>query len=214
MLLSPRAKVKKLRNPSCKLCPLHEGKDNVCVMGDGLYKLPVFVVGEAPGYQEDKYGKPFVGQTGKLLRSELLKVGLNPSSLYLTNVAKCFPEGTPSEEEARICSNNYLRREIEILNPAFILALGQGAYRILVPGEERIGKARGQLQRGHNNQPVFVTWHPSYVLRNKRELPTFREDLAIFAAMLRLDFGYEIEEGLSTSPEATEFSESESPALA
>jgi uracil-DNA glycosylase family 4 len=180
--------LKRLGDPSCTLCPLHKKANRVCVMGDGLYRHKAFVVGEAPGRQEDARGKPFVGPAGKLLRSELLRAGLNPNRLYLTNVAKCWPQGTPTEEEATICADKYLKQEIMEAKPNWILAVGSTATRVLT-GYERVSEVRGQvLDSCYGVTLVIPTWHPSYVLhRRQSAIYEFREDLAAFVCVVGYD---------------------------
>lgn len=178
-----------VRNKHCELCNLHTKARQVCVMGTGSYRRPVFVVGEAPGFQEDQMGRPFVGRSGKLLRSELSRVGINAEQVYLTNTVKCFPDGPPSEEETEICSGVYLRKELELLKPEWILAVGSPAFRTLTKSTETITSARAQLWdcKMVNGPFVFPTFHPAYVLRNKPKLlNTFQGDLELFAATIQL----------------------------
>lgn len=158
-------------------------------MGTGSFKRSLFVVGEAPGYQEDQMGRPFVGRSGKLLRSELIRAGITPESAYLTNAAKCFPDGTPKDEEVDACSQNYLRKEIETLKPEWILAVGSIPFRALTKRKEGITAARGQLwdcKLGEHEAFVFPTLHPAYVLRRRDMLPVFQGDLELLAAMIEL----------------------------
>lgn len=177
---------RRIRNAHCELCPLSEKAEKVCIMGDGAFRKKVFILGEAPGFQEDKLGKPFVGTAGKLLRSELIRVGISPTSCYLTNTVKCFPDGTPTEEQSNICASHYLSNELSELNPDFILALGNTALRAITRGE-RISEARGQIWEATIGSAfVYPTYHPAYILRNRREMTTFQIDLENFAAMINL----------------------------
>lgn len=168
-------------------CPSCRGKK--IVGGDGSYSLPVMILGEAPGYQENELGKPFVGKAGKLLRSELLRVGLNPMKFYLTNTVKSFPNGTPTDEEAVACADCYLSQEIEILQPRWILALGRIAFQTLTGTDEKITPARGKVYDTHYGEAlVLPTFHPSYILRGgKNAHALFRDDLKTFSAILEID---------------------------
>lgn len=175
-----------IRNKNCKECELYANVKTVCVMGSGSYKRPIFVVGEAPGFQEDQMGRPFVGRSGKLLRSELIRVGIQPESFYLTNTVKCFPDGPPTEEQSRICSEKYLLRELQELQPKWILTVGSPAFKILTKSKESITDARGKLYdcKLQGDAFVFPTLHPAYVLRRKDLLGTFQGDLELFAAII------------------------------
>jgi uracil-DNA glycosylase len=174
-----------IRNKHCKECPLHEKAHTVCVMGTGSFHKPFFVVGEAPGYQEDQMGRPFVGRSGKLLRSELIRAGVNLEKGYVTNTVKCFPDGTPTDDQTRICSHLYLRREIEEMKPQWILTVGTPAFKALTNSKETITNARGQVWEPRFGEGlVFPTFHPAYILYNRKELPTFQGDLEMFAAMI------------------------------
>lgn len=182
-------KLLEIRNKNCKECGLHEKARTVCVMGTGSFKRPVFVVGEAPGYQEDQMGRPFVGKSGKLLRSELIRVGITPEHLYLTNTVKCFPDGPPGEAETKTCSELYLRKEIENLRPEWILAVGSPAFKTLTKSDLKISEARATLFdcKLVEGPFVFPTFHPAYVGRNMKNVyATWQGDLELFAAALDL----------------------------
>lgn len=199
-------RLSKLRNPRCKLCPLHQVAENVCVMGDGTARLPIVVVGEAPGYNEDQQKRPFVGRAGKRLRRELLAVGLNPATLYLTNTVKCFPNGTPDDQQIVTCSTNYLNKELETIRqhfrqPLWILALGAIAFQNLCNTQNRITPSRGKLYDCEYGF-VFPTFHPAYVERAGKEIEGyFRTDLGTFAAASLLDCQGEVrnEEAVGSS---------------
>jgi uracil-DNA glycosylase family 4 len=146
-----------IRNKHCKECPLHEKAHTVCVMGTGSFHKPFFVVGEAPGYQEDQMGRPFVGRSGKLLRSELIRAGVNLEKGYVTNTVKCFPDGTPTDDQTRICSHLYLRREIEEMKPQWILTVGTPAFKALTNSKfGNLGLERG-LCFPRSIRPIFST---------------------------------------------------------
>jgi uracil-DNA glycosylase family 4 len=90
-------------------------------------------------------GRPFVGRSGKLLRSELLRATINPEKCYLTNTVKCYPDGTPAEKEADTCASHYLSSEIRELDPGWILTLGSTAFRTITKSSESITEARGKV---------------------------------------------------------------------
>lgn len=175
-----------IRNKHCKECPLHEKARTVCVMGTGSFHKAFFVVGEAPGYQEDQMGRPFVGRSGKLLRSELLRAGIKAEQGYITNAAKCYPDGTPTDDQARICSEQYLSQEIEELSPEWILTVGSTAFRALTKSKETISNARAKLWdcKLVPGPFVFPTFHPAFIARRRDQLETFRGDLELFAILL------------------------------
>lgn len=157
------------------------------VPGEGSAKLPVMVLGEAPGYYEQEQLRPFVGRAGKLLRSELLRAGINPAQVYLTNTVKFFPSGTPTEEQ--IESQRWiLEEELEILNPAWILPVGKTAFHAVAQSYESITQARGRIYSPKiSDALVFPVFHPAYILRRDDLKPVFRDDLQSFKALLDYD---------------------------
>lgn len=188
---SLKNKLRLIRNSSCELCSLHEGASTVCVPGEGSGRLPVLILGEAPGREEDKRGRPFCGPSGKLLRSELLKAGLPLKKCYITNTVKCYPKGTPTDEQRDICSQNYLRKEIQLLSPKYILAVGGTALSAVFPGH-KISEIRGTLNDSWLNEGfVFPIWHPAYILRNRSKIEEWRIDIENFVALVEVDHGLE-----------------------
>ncbi len=141
---------------NCEKCGLSKTRTQV-VFGDGNIQSKVVFIGEAPGADEDAQGKPFVGRAGRYLNDVLKEVGLPRSEIYITNVVKCRPpeNRTPTLEEIQKCIP-YLIKEIEILNPKMIVLLGKTA-------------ATGVL--------VFLTYHPSYLLRNPSASREYLEDM-------------------------------------
>lgn len=153
-----------IRNPQCTHCALHESTTNVCVMGRGNPRARIMLVGEAPGEAEARTGKPFMGRAGKLLDLLLLSAGLT-GRVYVTNVAKCRPPNnrTPTTNEASICSQFYLEKEIVTIRPSAIVLLGRVAINWIFKGDE----FTRHCANVHPNfdGSVIPTWHPSYVLR-------------------------------------------------
>ena len=135
-------------------------------------------VGEGPGAEEDARGEPFVGQAGKLLDAMLAAIDLERGrKVYIGNVVKCRPPGnrTPEAEETAACFP-YLQRQIELLRPKLIVALGKPAAETLLEAEVKVGAARGRLF-DYRGIPLVVTYHPAYLLRNLTDKAKAWEDL-------------------------------------
>lgn len=149
----------------CRRCPLYATATNA-VPGDGPAHAEVMIVGEAPGANEDATGKPFVGPAGQLLSKILSAVDLRREEVFICNVMKHRPPGNrnPSPDEVAACSP-YLVRQIELIKPKVILALGTFAAQTLLATKLSIGKLRGQIHRYHG-VPLIVTYHPAALLRN------------------------------------------------
>jgi DNA polymerase len=150
----------------CTACPLRAGCTQT-VFGVGDEKADWLLVGEAPGAEEDRLGEPFVGQAGRLLDNMLAALGLRRGeNVYIANVLKCRPPGNrnPEPSEVATCSP-YLRRQIELLQPRLIVAMGRFAVQTLLNTEATIGSLRGAVHRYHG-VPLVVTYHPAYLLRN------------------------------------------------
>jgi DNA polymerase len=151
---------------ACRACKLCSGRRNT-VFGVGDRQADWLIVGEAPGENEDLQGEPFVGQAGKLLDNMLRALGLNRrEKVYIANVLKCRPPGNrnPEPDEVAQCEP-FLRRQVELLQPKIILAMGRFAVQSLLGTTEAIGKLRGQ-RHVYAGVPVVVTYHPAYLLRN------------------------------------------------
>ena len=151
---------------SCQACKLCSGRTQT-VFGVGDHQADWLLVGEAPGEHEDRQGEPFVGQAGKLLDNMLRAIGLDRQhKVYIANVLKCRPPGNrnPELEEVAQCEP-FLKRQVELLRPRIILAMGKFAVQSLLQTGEPIGKLRGRLHQYHG-VPVVVTYHPAYLLRN------------------------------------------------
>lgn len=169
------------RNKDCTLCPLHKSARNPCVWGEGPEDAEVMVIGEAPGRQEDERGRPFIGQSGQLIRSELAKAGIH--DVYITNVVKCRPPDnrTPTPAEAKTCAA-YLAEEINHVKPRFVITLGALASKTVLK-KPKITQAHGQVVNGpgYQGMPVF---HPAYALRDMSKLPMIKSDLARFRRLM------------------------------
>jgi uracil-DNA glycosylase family 4 len=149
----------------CTRCPLYATALNP-VPGEGNPEADFMVIGEAPGATEDETGKPFVGRAGQLLTQILAAIQLTREDVFICNVLKHRPPGNrnPEPDEVRACSP-YLIRQIELVRPKVILALGTFSAQTLLDTKISIGKLRGQIHQYHG-VPVVVTYHPAALLRN------------------------------------------------
>lgn len=151
---------------ACTRCRLADGRKHV-VFADGPPKARLVVVGEAPGADEDATGIPFVGQAGKLLDLMLASVGLSRAeSAYICNLLKCRPPGNrnPMPEEIEACAP-FLQRQIELVAPRAVLAVGAFAAKQLTGSAAALGQLRGRVHR-YAGAPLVVTYHPAALLRN------------------------------------------------
>jgi DNA polymerase len=156
------------RVKKCTACPLHLNRTNV-VVGEGNLDTRIVFVGEGPGEEEDKTGRPFVGRAGMLLTELLRESGIRREDVYICNVVKCRPPNnrTPTPEEQAACGH-FLLAQIEIINPDVIVALGATALSFFVDGKKvSITKVRGNPIDWLGGKKVIPTFHPSYLLRNR-----------------------------------------------
>lgn len=161
----------------CKACPLHERRQQA-VFGVGDERADWLFVGEGPGAEEDARGEPFVGQAGKLLDNMLAAIALRRGQgVYIANVVKCRPPGnrTPVPAEAHACEP-YLLRQIELIQPKLIVALGKVAANNLLSTAASLGSLRGRVHDFHGT-PLIVTYHPAYLLRTLEDKAKAWEDL-------------------------------------
>jgi uracil-DNA glycosylase len=172
------------RIASCTACPLCEGRRNT-VPGSGDLQADWLVVGEAPGEGEDLSGEPFAGQEGILLDNMLRALGLaRGTKVYLTQALKCRAPANRSPEPAEVVQcEAYLRRQVELLQPRVILALGRLAAAALVPGNEPLGKLRGRVH-SYQGVPVVVSYAPAYLLRNLPEKARAWADLCLAQSVI------------------------------
>ena len=163
----------------CRACRLCEGRRNT-VFGVGDVQADWLIVGEAPGENEDLQGEPFVGPAGKLLDNMLAALGLNRQrKVYIANVLKCRPPANrnPAPEEVAQCEP-FLRRQVQLLQPRIILAMGRFAVQSLLGSNEPIGKLRGRIH-SYREVPLVVTYHPAYLLRSPADKGKAWEDLCL-----------------------------------
>jgi len=163
----------------CTLCPLAQTRTRV-VFGVGDPDADLMLVGEAPGYHEDQQGEPFVGPAGKLLDRLLADIGRKRSQVYIANVLKCRPPGNrdPLQPEIDACSD-YLRRQLNLVDPKVVVTLGNFATRLLLKRDVGISRLRGQVYPWWNRYLV-PTLHPAAVLRSGDHLlEQIRADFAL-----------------------------------
>lgn len=168
----------------CMRCPLHRGRTRI-VFGVGNPHAELVFVGEAPGEEEDRQGEPFVGKAGQLLTKIIEAMGLTRHTVYITNIVKCRPPGnrTPGPDEISSC-NPFLTRQISVIQPRVICALGTVAAHTLLSTQEKISSLRGRFHSYHGI-PLMPTFHPAYLLRNPHEKRRVWEDMQKVMAVLK-----------------------------
>lgn len=172
--------------PACTRCVLHKDRTQT-VFGVGNTAAQWLIIGEAPGAEEDRKGEPFVGRAGQLLNAMLAALGLRREEVYIANILKCRPPGNrdPKPEEAAACAP-FLQRQIELVQPRIILALGRIAAQNLLKTDTPIGKMRGRRYEYPDPRvPVVVTYHPAYLLRSPSEKRKAWDDLRLAMAICR-----------------------------
>jgi uracil-DNA glycosylase family 4 len=171
----------------CTQCPELAGSRTQTVFGVGDPQADWMVVGEAPGMEEDRQGEPFVGRAGQLLNAMLKALGLARQEVYIANILKCRPPRNrdPRPEEAACCEP-YLMRQIELVAPRVILAVGRIAAQNLLGTEAPLGRLRGRVHRfGEAGLPLVVTYHPAYLLRSPDQKARAWQDLLLAASVVR-----------------------------
>jgi DNA polymerase len=170
---------------ACTACSLCRTR-NKAVPGVGDTRAQWLFVGEAPGAEEDAKGEPFVGQAGRLLDNMLAALGMKRGdNVYIANVLKCRPPGNRSPEPLEVEScRPYLDRQIELIRPSLIIALGKSAATTLLNVDATIASLRGRLHCYHG-VPLLVTYHPAYLLRNLPDKAKAWEDLCLARATMQ-----------------------------
>ena len=174
----------------CEACGLCRSRRNT-VFGVGHEQAQWMIIGEAPGEQEDRQGEPFVGKAGQLLDNMLRAVGLTRAEagpeqqVYIANVLKCRPpmNRNPEPQEVAQCEP-FLKRQVELVAPKLILAMGRFAVQSILQTGEPIGRLRGRVHAYHG-VPVVVTYHPAYLLRNPADKARSWDDLCLAREVLR-----------------------------
>lgn len=172
----------------CTQCGLHASRTHT-VFGIGAHDADWMIVGEGPGAEEDRLGEPFVGRAGQLLNNMLRALGLQRDVVYIGNIVKCRPPGNrdPKPEEAAAC-RPYLERQIALVQPRLLLAVGRIAAQNLLDTDTPVGKLRGRVHRyGAARIPVIVTYHPAYLLRSPEQKAKAWDDLCLARAYMESD---------------------------
>jgi len=173
------------RVAACERCELCRTRTRT-VFGVGDRSADLMVIGEAPGVDEDRQGKPFVGRAGQLLNAMLLAIGLERDQVFIANVLKCRPPGNrdPRSEEALQCEP-FLRRQVALVMPKVIIAVGRVAAQNLLKSQEAVGRMRGKDYR-FDDIPLVVTYHPAYLLRSPHHKSRAWQDLQRAVGLLRI----------------------------
>jgi DNA polymerase len=169
---------------ACTACPL-SGSRRQTVFGVGHERAHWMIVGEAPGEQEDREGEPFVGKSGQLLDNMLRAIGLTRGAaeparqVFIANTLKCRPPGNrnPAPDELAQCES-FLIRQVQLVQPRIILAMGAFAVQSLLRSSEPVGRLRGRVHR-YQGVPLIVTYHPAYLLRNPVDKAKAWDDLCL-----------------------------------
>ncbi len=167
---------------ACQLCSLAEKRNNA-VPGAGNFNADIVFIGEGPGANEDKVGEPFVGAAGKFLDEMLASIKLKRTDIFITNVVKCRPPGNrdPLPDEVSVCTENYLWKQLELIDPKVIITLGRHAMHRFLPTDRKISQDHGKLfelvspktGRSFNILPLY---HPAAALYNGGMRETLLKD--------------------------------------
>ena len=166
----------------CTDCPLNLNRTNA-VAGEGPEKAEIMMIGEAPGYNEDQQGRPFVGAAGKLLDQLLRSVDMRREDVFITNTVKCRPNNNrdPVLEEMAAC-RKYLDRQIDLISPKVIVTLGRHAMSAFLPGQ-KIGTERGKA-REINGRLIFPIYHPAAALHQNSFRQLLNDDIQKLPALI------------------------------
>jgi uracil-DNA glycosylase len=170
---------------ACTLCDLHRTRTRT-VFGVGRRDADLMVIGEAPGADEDRLGEPFVGRAGKLLDAMLRAIGLGREDVFIANILKCRPPNNrdPQPAETAQCTP-YLERQIALIAPRVVLAVGRIAAQHLLQSDLAIGRLRGKaLTFGSERIPIVVTYHPAYLLRSPQAKAKAWQDLCLVRRLM------------------------------
>lgn len=197
-VMSKKSLLQKLKSEveKCKKCQLWKTRVNT-VFGEGYEDSEIMFVGEAPGFEEDKQGRPFVGRAGELLTQIINEVGLSRDKVYITNIVKCHPvikpdpylrnnDRPPKDEEITACVS-YIKKQIEIINPKIICCLGATALKTLTEIVAPLYEVRGKKFSYKDNPSIIIvpTYHPAAVLRNQSLEKLLRKDIQYVVQILK-----------------------------
>src|SRR5512144_1873961 len=168
----------------CTKCDLYKGRTHA-VPGEGPTHAEIMFIGEGPGANEDKQGRPFVGASGKFLDQLLAQAGVTRADVWITNVVKCRPPGNrdPLPEEIEICTSNYLQHQIEIVNPSIIVTLGRFSMGLFFKAA-KITQIHGQMRKV-GDRYVIAMYHPAAALHQMSLKPAILEDFAKLPELLK-----------------------------
>jgi DNA polymerase len=171
---------------ACRRCSLCETRTTV-VVGEGSVRPRLLFVGEAPGADEDRTGRPFVGRAGQLLTKMIEAIGLDRADVHIANVLKCRPPDNrpPRPDEVAAC-RPFLEEQVRLLDPALVVSLGNHATRALLGTDRGIGSLRGRIQTLPDGRRVLPTFHPAYLLRTPEAKREAWQDLRLAAATVGL----------------------------
>jgi uracil-DNA glycosylase len=167
----------------CTKCDLYKGRTKA-VPGEGPTHAEIMFIGEGPGANEDKQGRPFVGASGKFLDQLLAQANVTRADVWITNIVKCRPPGNrdPQMIEIETCTSNYLENQIKIVNPSIIVTLGRHSMSRFFPGA-KITQVHGQMQKV-GKRFIIPMFHPAAALHQDRFKPMLLEDFARLPAQL------------------------------
>ncbi len=176
--MSPEWEALRAAVRACTACGLDKSRTQT-VFGVGSLIADLVVIGEAPGFNEDKQGEPFVGRAGQLLNAMLEAIGFARESVYIANILKCRPPNNrdPQAAEVQLCTP-FLTKQIALLNPKLLLAVGRIAAQFLLNSKTALGQLRGRLH-AFNEIPLIVTYHPAYLLRSPKDKSKAYQDLLL-----------------------------------
>jgi uracil-DNA glycosylase family 4 len=171
---------------SCTACGLDKTRTQT-VFGVGNRNAKLMIIGEAPGFNEDQQGEPFVGPAGQLLNAMLESIGFQRSDVYIANILKCRPPNNrdPLQEEVNLCTT-FLTKQIALINPDLLLAVGRIAAHFLLDTKTSLNQLRNKIHTyGTLNKPLIITYHPAYLLRSPSEKAKAYQDLQLAWRTLR-----------------------------
>lgn len=173
---------------ACTACSLHQSRTQV-VFGTGSIHAELVLIGEAPGFNEDQKGEPFVGRAGQLLTAMLHSLGLNREKVWICNILKCRPPNNrdPLPEEVMTCTP-FLEKQIALVQPKLLVALGRIAAHYLLNTKTSLAQIRGTVHAyGALKTPLIVTYHPAYLLRNPKDKKKAFQDLRLITKYIAAD---------------------------
>ena len=168
---------------NCTLCELHHSR-KLAVPGEGPGNSEIMFIGEGPGFHENEQGRPFVGAAGKFLEELLSKIGMSREDVFITNVVKCRPPGNrdPQPEEVETCTETYLERQIQAINPKVIVTLGRFSMNLMIPNV-KISNVHGQPVHV-KGRLVVPMYHPAAALHQGSLRPVIENDFSQLPQMI------------------------------